>query len=143
MENQEQNFDCKENVLLAGINYEYFIIFYHPALQKYILKQLSYYHYHVFLASSTLLFRMVKYQKIANLILQVEFCCLSKTIFHPPTLGMIHSRGSCKVGVWCQEPTKQSCECECVPAKTTQGIGGNLSEDRNKLLVQVQGNCSL
>ena len=36
------------------------------------------------------------------------------------------------MGVWCQEPTKQSCECECVPAKTTQGIQAtSLTGDQN------------
>ena len=49
-------------------------------------------------------------------------CFIGPTFQRLSTLGMMHSRGSCKVGGWCQEPTKQSCECECVPAKTTQGI---------------------
>ena len=58
----------------------------------------------------------------------ISLSYLLEIAFQLSTLGMMHNRGSWVV--WCQDPTKQSCECECVPAKTTQGIVGNLSEDR-------------
>ena len=70
---------------------------------------------------------------ILCLLSLISISCLLEIAFQLSTLGMMHNRGSWVV--WCQDPTKQSCECECVPAKTTQGIQAtSLTGDQNGIL---------